>query len=91
MSDEVSDDANENTNDPSKDAAELIEFIAKALVDNPDTVKVKVREGGELLELETDADDRGRVIGRQGRVAKAMRAVLQASASGADSRLDIVD
>jgi predicted RNA-binding protein YlqC (UPF0109 family) len=44
-----------------------------------------------LLELETDSEDRGRVIGRQGRVAKAMRAVLGASRHGADCRLDIVD
>ncbi len=48
-------------------------------------------DDGRLLELETDADDRGRVIGRQGRVAKAMRAVLGASRDGADCRLDIVD
>ena len=44
-----------------------------------------------LLELETDPDDRGRVIGRQGRVAKSIRAVLGASRDGADCRLDIVD
>jgi hypothetical protein len=48
-------------------------------------------DDGQLLELETDADDRGRVIGRQGRVAKAIRAVLEASRDGADCRLDIVD
>ena len=48
-------------------------------------------DDGTLLELETASEDRGRVIGRQGRVAKAMRAVLQASRAGADCRLDIVD
>jgi predicted RNA-binding protein YlqC (UPF0109 family) len=48
-------------------------------------------EGGTLLELETAPEDRGRVIGRQGRVAKAMRAVLGASRDGADCRLEIVD
>ena len=72
-------------------AAELVEFIAKALVDNPDVVKVREVDGGRLLELETDASDRGRVIGRQGRVAKAMRALLGVSRDGADCRLDIVD
>lgn len=72
-------------------AAELIEFIAKAIVDEQDAVKVTAQDGGKLLELETAADDRGRVIGRQGRVAKAMRAVLAASGPGANSRLDIVD
>ena len=55
--------------------AALVEFIAKAIVREPESVVVHEREGGRLLELETDPDDRGRVIGRQGRVAKAMRAV----------------
>ena len=72
-------------------AAALVEFIAKALVSQPDAVAVREREGGRLLELETAPDDRGRVIGRQGRVAKAMRAVLGASREGANCRLDIVD
>ncbi len=71
--------------------AALVEFIAKAIVKNPDSVVVTEVDDGRLLELETDADDRGRVIGRQGRVAKAMRAVLGASRDGADCRLDIVD
>jgi predicted RNA-binding protein YlqC (UPF0109 family) len=70
---------------------ELIEFIAKAIVAEPDAVKVTAHEGGRLIELETAEEDRGRVIGRQGRVAKAMRAVLGASRDGADCRLDIVD
>ena len=71
--------------------ASLVEFIAKAIVKNPDSVLVTEVDDGRLLELETDADDRGRVIGRQGRVAKAIRAVLEASRDGADCRLDIVD
>jgi predicted RNA-binding protein YlqC (UPF0109 family) len=70
---------------------DLIEFIVKAIVDQPDAVNVTVQDGGRLLELETAEEDRGRVIGRQGRVAKAMRAVLGASRDGADCRLDIVD
>lgn len=72
-------------------AAELIEYISKAIVSDTDAIKVHVREDGSLLELETAPDDRGRVIGRQGRVAKALRAVLVASRVGADCRLDIVD
>jgi predicted RNA-binding protein YlqC (UPF0109 family) len=52
---------------------------------------VRESDGGRLLELETHPDDRGRVIGRQGRVAKAMRALLAASPHGAQCRLDIVD
>jgi predicted RNA-binding protein YlqC (UPF0109 family) len=71
--------------------ASLVEFIARAIVNNPDSVVVTEVDDGQLLELETDADDRGRVIGRQGRVAKAIRAVLGASRDGADCRLDIVD
>jgi len=71
--------------------AALVEFIARAIVNNPDSVVVTEVDDGRLLELETDAEDRGRVIGRQGRVAKALRAVLEASRDGADCRLDIVD
>jgi len=70
---------------------ELVEFIAKAIVNNPDAVVVTEVDDGQILELETDAEDRGRVIGRQGRVAKAIRAVLGASRDGTDCRLDIVD
>lgn len=71
-------------------AAELVEFIARAIVSDAGAVRVHEPEPG-LLELETAAEDRGRVIGRQGRVAKAMRVVLGASSAGADHRLEIVD
>ncbi len=77
--------------DDGKAAAELVEYIAKAIVSDKEAVKVHARDGGALLELETAEDDRGRVIGRQGRVAKALRAVLGASRVGANCRLDIVD
>jgi predicted RNA-binding protein YlqC (UPF0109 family) len=75
----------------SNPSAELVAFLAKGLVGQPEVVRVNVLEGGRLLELETSEEDRGRVIGRQGRVAKAMRAVLSASRHGRDVRLDIVD
>jgi hypothetical protein len=71
-------------------AAELVEYVAKAIVSDRDAVKVHEREG-DLLELETAQDDRGRVIGRQGRVAKALRLVLAASRAGAECRLEIID
>jgi predicted RNA-binding protein YlqC (UPF0109 family) len=74
-----------------KSAAELVEFIAKGIVGAPDAVRVNAQDGGRMLELVTSDEDRGRVIGRQGRVAKAIRAVLAASRSGRDVRLDIVD
>jgi hypothetical protein len=72
-------------------AAQLVEFIAKAIVTDPEAVAVRESDGGRMLELETAEDDRGRVIGRQGRVAKAIRAALAASRHGANVRLDIVD
>ncbi len=75
----------------SAEAAKLVEFIVKSIVTQPDEVRVNVTEGGRTLELETSSEDRGRVIGRQGRVAKAMRAVVGASAVGADCRLEIID
>ena len=68
----------------------LVEFIAKGIVENPDDIHVSVKDG-TLIELETNPDDRGRVIGRQGRIAKAMRALLAASRTGGNHRLDIVD
>lgn len=71
-------------------AAELVEYMAKAIVSDKDAVKVREHDD-QLLELETAPDDRGRVIGRQGRVAKAMRLVLAASRVGAEHRLEIVD
>ncbi len=74
-----------------KGPKELVEFIARAIVDDPDAVRVVETDGGRMLELETSDEDRGRVIGRQGRVAKAMRAVLAASSHGGNMRLEIVD
>jgi len=75
---------------------ELIEFLAKSLVDNPDEVKTRTYERGEqgtVVELEVAPDDLGKVIGRQGRTARAIRTIL--SAAGQKSRrrwsLDIVD
>ena len=72
-------------------AAELVAFVAKGIVSHPDEIRVRESDGGRLLELETNPEDRGRVIGRQGRVAKAIRAALAASRHGANVRLDIVD
>ena len=72
-------------------AADLVEFLAKGIVTNPATVEVRVVDGGRTLELVTDAEDRGRVIGRQGRVAKALRAIVNASRAGRDVQLEIVD
>jgi predicted RNA-binding protein YlqC (UPF0109 family) len=59
---------------------ELVEKIAKALVDNPDQVQVRAIEGEQLtvFELRVHASDLGKVIGREGRIAQAIRTILSA-------------
>jgi uncharacterized protein len=59
----------------------LVEFMAKALVENPDQVRVSKRAQRDrvMLRLEVSQDDAGRVIGKGGRVANAMRTVLRAA------------
>ena len=59
---------------------ELVETIAKALVDNPDQVKVNEIEGTQsiIIELKVAPDDMGKIIGKQGRIAKAIRTVVKA-------------
>ena len=60
---------------------ELVEAIAKALVDNPEQVSVRVLEGerSTVLELKVAEDELGKVIGKQGRIAKAIRTILGAA------------
>ena len=60
---------------------ELVEAIAKALVDNPDQVQVRAVEGelATVFELRVHATDLGKVIGRQGRIAQAIRTILSAA------------
>ena len=73
---------------------ELVEVIAKALVENPDKVDVSEREENDtvVIELRVDPSDMGKVIGRQGRIAKAIRAVVKAAStkSGKKTLVDIV-
>lgn len=61
---------------------ELVEFIAKTLVDNPDEVSVNEVEGSQsiIIELKVAPDDMGKIIGKQGRIAKAIRTVVKAAA-----------
>jgi predicted RNA-binding protein YlqC (UPF0109 family) len=61
---------------------ELVEFIAKALVDNPDAVSVNEVEGSQsvIIELKVAPEDMGKIIGKQGRIAKAIRTVVKAAA-----------
>ena len=71
---------------------ELVEVIAKALVDNPDEVVVTEKEEGKTLVLEVKVaeSDMGKVIGKQGRIAKAIRSVVKAAATKEDKKV-IVD
>ena len=74
---------------------ELIETIAKALVDDPESVEVTEIEGEHnlLIELRVAKDDVGKVIGREGRTGQSMRTILTAASTklGRRSHLDIVD
>ena len=69
---------------------ELIEYIAKALVSNPEEVKVTEEQqsddGPVILRLEVAPEDKGRVIGRQGRVAQSMRVLLRIAAVKSNTR-----
>lgn len=73
---------------------ELVEVIAKALVDAPEEVQVTERTEGDtqIIELRVAQGDMGKVIGKQGRIAKAIRSVVKAAAAKADVKavVDIV-
>jgi hypothetical protein len=76
-------------------SAELVEYLARRLVDEPDAVRVEEveRDGDTVIELYVAKDDVGKVIGRQGRIARALRTVVRASAARHSGRtlLEIVD
>ena len=75
-------------------AVELVTYVAKSLVDDPDAVSVEVHEedGGQVIELTVAEDDMGKVIGRNGSVAKALRTLLKvvATREGRPISLEIV-
>lgn len=68
---------------------ELVEVIAKALVDHPEEVRVEETENDNsiLLELHVAQDDMGKVIGKQGRIAHSIRSVVKAAASKQDKKV----
>ena len=70
---------------------ELVKVIAKALVDNPDEVVVTEKEEGKnvTIELHVAASDMGKVIGKQGRIAKAIRSVVKAASLGDNKKVDV--
>ena len=68
----------------------LVEAIAKSLVDHPDQVQVReagVKDGATVIELKVAPEDIGKVIGRQGRIAKALRTVVKAAAVKKDLKV----
>ena len=70
---------------------ELIEYIAKAIVDAPDDVVVteETDDNGLMLKLQVADDDKGRVIGKQGRIAAAMRTLLRVKAAKQGTRASL--
>jgi predicted RNA-binding protein YlqC (UPF0109 family) len=70
-----------------------LQHLVKGIVDHPDAVQVESRSTprGEVLEVRVDPADLGRVIGRSGRTAKALRTVIAALADGRSVRVDVVD
>jgi len=74
---------------------ELVQYLARSLVNNPDAVEVKETQGeaASVLELKVAKEDLGRIIGKQGRTAKSIRTILNAAALKANRRvvLEIVE
>ena len=70
---------------------ELVEVIAKALVDNPEEVVVTEKNDGRnvMIELHVAPSDMGKVIGKQGRIAKAIRAVVKAASTRENIKVDV--
>ncbi|WP_438352748.1 RNA-binding protein [Microbacterium sp. CJ88] len=70
-----------------------LEHVVKGIVDHPDdvTIRSSTSPRGEVLEVRVHPDDRGRVIGRGGRTAKALRTVVSALADGRRVRVDVAD
>ena len=73
--------------------APALEHLVKGIVDHPDEVHVAAKNSprGEVLEVRVHPDDLGRVIGRAGRTAKALRTLVSALADGRKVRVDVVD
>ena len=73
--------------------APALEHLVKGIVDNPGDVRVIAKSSprGEVLEVRVNPDDLGRVIGRSGRTAKALRTLVTALADGRRVRVDVVD
>ncbi|MDR1824421.1 MAG: RNA-binding protein [Bifidobacteriaceae bacterium] len=73
--------------------AAALEHLVRGIVDNPDEVRVRTKHTrrGDLLEVRVAPDDLGRVIGRSGRTARALRTVVNALSRSGSVRVDVVD
>jgi len=73
--------------------AAALEHVVKGIVDHPDDVSIRSSTSprGDVLEVHVHSDDRGRVIGRGGRTAKALRTLITALADGRRVRVDVAD
>src|ERR1700730_5519004 len=91
VGEEQFEDEDEDFDELEPDLKGLVEYVARALVDKADAVKVdEVQDGNTTVyELEVDEEDIGKVIGRQGRVVRGLRALVQAAATRKGTRVDL--
>jgi predicted RNA-binding protein YlqC (UPF0109 family) len=93
--DEVGAEGNRAAGPADSAAGAVLEFVARSIVDDPDAVRVEYDNGrrGVMLRLHVAPDDMGKVIGRRGRVAQAIRTLVRATAAreGVEANVDIVD
>ena len=86
---------NEGTVGQEVEMKDLLEYLAKSLVDNPESVEVTSVEGEKsiILQLRVDPEDVGKVIGKKGRIAQAMRTLIKATATkeGRNAIVEIID
>jgi len=87
--------ADEGTVGQEVEMKDLLEYLAKSLVDNPESVEVTSVEGEKsiILQLRVDPEDVGKVIGKKGRIAQAMRTLIKATATkeGRNAIVEIID
>jgi predicted RNA-binding protein YlqC (UPF0109 family) len=98
VTDDVGGDIGDTDDDEAASAGisrDVLDYVARAIVDEPDAVEIEVEErrSGVELRLHVAPDDMGKIIGRRGRVAQAIRTVVRAAGAkeGVDASVDIVD
>jgi predicted RNA-binding protein YlqC (UPF0109 family) len=96
LDDELDDDVDDGNRVVGAVSRDVLDYLAKAIVEDPAAVMIEIEEGRRnsvTLRLHVSPDDMGRVIGRRGRVAQAIRTVVRAAGAGedVDAQVDIVD